>query len=343
MAIIKNVYRSKRGISLLSELDAFKIKVYEEIAKAVANNLPAPIMPSFDPKKPSIVDALRIHLDMGKHELISDRTKAAIKACFHHVGLAPDAHGNYRPFTFSNSTGMRSQHHALAKFVEVHSIQEENGLKFAALKLGLDPLDPADWGDDDAVLEEQDDGEVEYLTEEIVDGDNEDVEADLMLEDKTAADKTAEGGEKDVQGGAGNKRMSGGGHSPVSKAQKPASKGKKRAMSPASVTADRVVKSKSYSHKNHLGQTVSLKHHLGQTVLLNEAGDGLERGPVCVLRDPTHHAFQDSSVGSATMRESRSEKSVQDEEILRQAKRTHVVMLQQQEADADLMISQMLI
>ena len=130
--------------------------------------------------------------------------------------------------------------------------------------------------------------------------------------------------------------MSGGGHSPVSKAQKPASKGKKRAMSPASVTADRVVKSKSYSHKNHLGQTVSLKHHLGQTVLLNEAGDGLERGPVCVLRDPTHHAFQDSSVGSATMRESRSEKSVQDEEILRQAKRTHVVMLQQQEADADL-------
>ena len=125
----------------------------------------------------------------------------------------------------------------------------------------------------------------------------------------------------------------GGGHSPVSKAQKSSSKGKKRAMSPTSVTADRVVKSKSYSHKNHLGQTV----------LLNAAGDGLERGPVCVLRDPTHHAFQDSSVGSATMRESRSEKSVQDEEILRQAKRTHVVMLQQQEADADLMISQMLI
>ena len=85
------------------------------------------------------------------------------------------------------------------------------------------------------------------------------------------------------------------------------------------------------------GQARATKHCAGP------AQACLERGPVCVLRDPTHHAFQDSSVGSATMRESRSENSVQDEEILRQAKRTRVVMLQQQEADADLMISQMLI
>ena len=73
-------------------------------------------------------------------------------------------------------------------------------------------------------------------------------------------------------------------------------------------------------------------HHLGQEVLLDKEG-GLERGPVVVLQDPQHPAFQNSSVGSATMLQDRAEKLAQDRNALHQAEVDRVEMLQHKITD----------